>query len=49
MRSPELAMSWTIAASPVQGGDCLVVLLVREPYVPMAADLKEESKRVGFD
>jgi hypothetical protein len=27
----------------------LVVLLVREPYVPMAADLKEESKKVGFD
>jgi hypothetical protein len=35
--------------SPFQGGDRLMVLLVREPYVPMAADVKEESKRVGFD
>jgi hypothetical protein len=32
-----------------QGGNRLVVLLVREPYVPMAADVKEESKSDGFD
>jgi hypothetical protein len=41
-------MSPMIAASPFQAGDRLVVLLVRTQRA-MAADVKEENKRVGFD
>jgi hypothetical protein len=47
MRSLGLTMSPMIAASPFQAGDRLVVLLVRTQRA-MAADVKEESKRVGF-